>query len=711
MRISGSSEARSRSSWSGNSLGIDTPDLNVEGKFVLYHSTNGAPSLSATLAIGSNGSLELADSGLWWKAQYERLLRFGFRRRIDLIIAAHVGVFAAIYPLAFLVRFDLRVPPDVWRSAIVCLPLVVGIKMAAFMAFHSHRGWWRYATFADLIKLAQAATLGSATLLVLSRCSLTGSAIPRSVILIDWAATFIVIGGIRAGARLVREDICQLIATKQPRRSLVVGTGDASVALIRELHDLPRLGFKVIGILDSDRSLRGTYLAGLKVVGSPDQLQRLASQYRIETLLIPTPAVSPREVRSLVTACNEIGVKVQVVPGIDDLVSGAVTPRPRDVNIEDLLHRDPVHLDGEAVGRFLRGRAILITGAAGSIGSELCRQVLAFQPGRLILLDHCENGLFHLKRELDPLAPDAEVIPLIASITDASRLRSAFGEFRPDVILHAAAHKHVPLMEANPGEAIKNNVFGTRTLVDEAIRSCVEAFVMISTDKAVRPTSVMGACKRLAEMYVQAQTQQCSSRLVTVRFGNVLGSNGSVVPLFQEQIRRGGPVTVTHPEMTRYFMLIPEAAQLVLEAGTLGRGGEIFVLDMGEPVRIMDLAADLIRLSGLHEDEDIEITCTGLRPGEKLHEELYDPREKALPTPHPKIFLARHHPCELEPLRAQLAELAQGLDRSADEVVAALQRLVPEYRPARPQSSGPWAQPTELSDAHQPAGDVAILGS
>jgi FlaA1/EpsC-like NDP-sugar epimerase len=651
---------------------------------VLYHLTNGAPpSLSTTLAIGSNGSLQLADSGLWWKAQYARLLRFGFRRRIVLIIAAHVVAFAAIYPLALLVRFDLHVPPGVWRSAIACLPLVVGIKMAAFIALHSHRGWWRYATFADSIKLAQAATLGSVTLLFLSRFSLTGSAIPRSVILIDWAATFIVIGGIRAGARLIRQDICQLIATKQPRRSLVVGTGDASVALVRELHDLPRLGFKVIGILDSDRSLRGSYLAGLKVVGSPDQLQRIASQYRIETVLIPTPAVSPREVRSLVSACNRIGVKVQIVPGFDALLSGAVTLRPRDVDIHDLLYRDPVHLDGEAVGNFLRGRVILITGAAGSIGSELCRQVLAYQPGRLILLDHCENGLFHLKRELDSLASNAEVIPLIASITDAARLRSAFGEYRPDVILHAAAHKHVPLMESNPGEAIKNNVFGTRTLVDEAVRSGVGAFVMISTDKAVRPTSVMGACKRIAEMYVQSLTQRCSTRLVTVRFGNVLGSNGSVIPLFQEQIRRGEPVTVTHPEMTRYFMTIPEAAQLVLQAGTLGRGGEIFVLDMGEPVKILDLANDLIRLSGQSEDE-VEIVFTGLRPGEKLFEELYDAKEMQLRTPHPKIFRAQHHPCDPTRLIAQLEGLAAVVNSPAENVIDALKGIVPEYRGRQP---------------------------
>ena len=663
---------------------------------MLYHLTSGAPpSLSTTLAMGNDGCFQHAEGGIRWKEWSGWLLHLGFRSRVVLIIAAHVFAFAAIYLLAFLVRFDLYVPPAIWRSAIACLPLVVGTKLAAFVALHTHRGWWRYATFADLIMLSQAASLGTASLLVLSRFSFSGSAIPRSILVIDWAATVLVLGGIRSGVRFIREYVYRLIVTKQCRRSLVVGTSDAAVALVRELHDLPRLGFKVIGILDFDSSLRGMYVAGLKVLGSAEALPRIASRHHIDTLLVPTPAVSPREIRTLVTASHAIGLKVQVVPGIDGLVSGAVTLRPRDVSIQDLLHRDPVHLDGEAVGHFLRDRSVVITGAAGSIGSELCRQVLAFRPGRLVLLDHCENGLFHLKRELDQVAMAAEVIPLIASITDASRLRYAFAEFKPEVILHAAAHKHVPMMEANPGEAIKNNVFGTRTLVDEAVRSRVEAFVMISTDKAVRPTSVMGACKRLAEMYVQAQAGQCSSRMVTVRFGNVLGSNGSVVPIFQEQIRCGEPITVTHPEMTRYFMTIPEAAQLVLQSGAIGEGGEIFVLDMGEPVKIVDLAHDMIRLSGQPQN-DVDIVFTGLRPGEKLFEELYDPREKRLRTPHPKIFRAQSQTCDVERLIAHLEGLARVVNSSAEDVIATLKAILPAYGQHRPAEEPSPVKPARI---------------
>jgi FlaA1/EpsC-like NDP-sugar epimerase len=472
-----------------------------------------------------------------------------------------------------------------------------------------------------------------------------------------------------------------MLATRSAERVVLVGSSERDLALVRAIQSQPHLGLRVVGLLDRDRALHGRVVGGVRVLGSPEDAPRHALRHGARTVLVPSAVGPGREVRALVEACTPASLKVQVVPALDALLNGAVTVQPRDVDIHDLLAREPVRLDGESVGKFLRGRAVLVSGAAGSIGSELCRQLLAFRPERLVLLDHSENGLFHVERELSSRAGATRLVARVASVTDPKRLRATFDEHHPAVVFHAAAHKHVPMMEANPGEAVKNNVFGTRTLVDEAVRAGVEAFVMISTDKAVNPTSVMGACKRLAEMYVQAQSGLTHTRLVTVRFGNVLGSNGSVVPVFKEQIRRGGPVTVTHPEMTRYFMTIPEAAQLVLQAGALGRGGEIFVLDMGEAVKVIDLARDLIRLSGLTEGREIDIVFTGLRPGEKLFEELYDPKEPRLPTPHPKIFTARHRPCSLHALRDQFARLAGVVDRPHAEVIAALREAVPEYRP------------------------------
>jgi FlaA1/EpsC-like NDP-sugar epimerase len=356
--------------------------------------------------------------------------------------------------------------------------------------------------------------------------------------------------------------------------------------------------------------------------------------------------------------------------------------QPRELDIEDLLCRAPVWIDNRLIGEFLRDRVILVSGAAGSIGAEICRRVLAFRPETLILVDQWENGLFFLERELLLAADGAKVIPRVASITDAGRIRRILNDFQPAVVLHAAAHKHVPMMEANPGEAVKNNLLGTRTLVDEAVRAGVAAFVMTSTDKAVNPTSCMGACKLLAELYLQAfSVQTPDTRLVTVRFGNVLGSNGSVVPIFLEQIRHGGPVTVTHPDMTRFFMTIPQAAQLVLQGGALGRGGEVFVLDMGEPVRVLDLARDMIRLSGLTEGKDIEIVFSGPRPGEKLNEEPYGDTGESLPRPHPQIIQTRSRPCSLEWLRDELKRLSLVVDGCDEEIISALKRLVPEYQP------------------------------
>lgn len=686
---------------------------------------NTAPVFFSTLDV-SNASLDShrASPSSWimsrlrfwlsWKVWLAGpLIRALLRWRTPVVILAHILVFVGVYRLAYFVRFDGAVPREVFATTNSTVFWVVAVKLGVFLLFKVHRGWWRYATFADLVSLAESTTVAAITLAVIDQLQPSGPLIPRSVIFLDWAGTVLVVGLLRGGTRLLRERYYPMVTHRHTRPVLVVGANEASLALIRQFQNRPDLGYRVVGILDENWEMRGRILAGVPVLGSTSNLNRIASRYATRTLLVPTPAVSPPEVRKLVTACKLAGLKLEIVPGIDALLSGRVMVQPRDVNIDDLLARNPVRLDDEAVGRFLRNRVVLVTGAAGSIGSELCRQILKFRPTRLVLLDHSENGLFHVEHELRVLSADVEIHLCVASITDAIRLRTVFDSYRPAVVLHAAAHKHVPMMEANPGEAIKNNVLGTKKLVDEAIRAGVEAFVMISTDKAVNPTSVMGACKRLAERYVQSRSGVSPTRLATVRFGNVLGSNGSVVPLFKEQIRRGGPVTVTHPDMTRYFMTIPEASQLVLQAGAQGNGGEIFVLDMGEPVKVVDLARDLIRLSGLDE-EDIEIAFSGLRPGEKLYEELYDTGEERTSTPHAKIFAAKHRPVDPARFLSQLEQLTHVVDEAPAQVIAALKKMIPEYDTALAEDETPprdFDRPSELPRTGLPGESHVLAGT
>ncbi|WP_406699002.1 nucleoside-diphosphate sugar epimerase/dehydratase [Singulisphaera sp. Ch08] len=598
-----------------------------------------------------------------------------------MLILFHILAFAGIYLLSYLIRFDGNIPPTAMTLAWKSVTLLVMLKLAVFLVMGSHRGWWQYASFADLIALFEATTFGMIAILVADMVYWTDFQVPRSIIVMDWAGTLLIVGGIRGSTRLFRERYYPMLSTQKTKRVLVVGASESGVALARAIQGQASLGMQVVGFIDADPKLYGRNLAGIKVVGRTEKVALLAARHKAGTVLVQTPTVSIPELRALVADCTSAGLKVQVVPGFHALLDGSLSVHPRDVDIHDLLCRDPVQLDGESIGRLIRGRVVLVTGAAGSIGSEICRQALAFRPERLVMLDHNENGLFFLERELASIAAesDTEIVIRVADIADAQRVRTQFETYRPALVFHAAAHKHVPMMEANPGEAVKNNVFGTRTVADEAVRAGVEAFVMISTDKAVNPTSVMGATKRLAEMYVQSLSSVSATRMVTVRFGNVLGSNGSVIPVFKQQIARGGPVTVTHPAMTRYFMTISEATQLVLQAATLGRGGEIFVLDMGEPVRVHDLARDLIRLSGLHEGRDIEIVFTGLRPGEKLYEELYEEAETRLATPHPKIFSAQHRPCSPDRLKAQFESLGRAAVGASEEVVALLKQLVPGY--------------------------------
>jgi FlaA1/EpsC-like NDP-sugar epimerase len=439
-----------------------------------------------------------------------------------------------------------------------------------------------------------------------------------------------------------KRDRAETVGTSERKPALLVGAGRAGLLAAREISGVGDVALEVKGFVDDDPAKQGSVIHGFPVLGTTEDLARLVKEMGIAQVVITIARISRRDILRIIDVCHKIPVKLRIIPGLYQIIQGKVqVSRIRNVQIEDLLGREPVELDEEQVGKFLAGRTVMVTGAGGSIGSELARQVARFRPAHLLLVERAEFALFEIDQELRRAFPELSIQPLVADVGEEPRMRSIFNVHRPHVVLHAAAHKHVPMMEANPAEAIKNNILGTRTLGELAGETGVEAFVLISTDKAVRPTSVMGASKRVAELVVQDLGRKHPTRYVGVRFGNVIGSAGSVVPIFREQIRRGGPVTVTHPDMRRYFMTIPEAAQLVLQAGAMGEGGEIFILDMGEPVRILDLAVAMITLTGLKPFEEMDIVFTGLRPGEKLYEELELFGEDIAKTRHPKIFIGK----------------------------------------------------------------------
>jgi FlaA1/EpsC-like NDP-sugar epimerase len=605
--------------------------------------------------------------------------------RLWLIVFSQLAIIVSSYYVSFVLRLDL--PLDhlsrglFWET----LPLVVLVKMALFQRFGLLRGWWRYVGMSDLFDITAAGFLSAAILYAIIVLLVKAPGYPRSIVPIDMLLTIVAVGGARFGVRAYTERARKYDGQKN---TLVVGAGHAGRSIVQQLRTHPDLPYHPIGFVDDDPTKLGIRINGLKVLGNTAVISRLVERYEVECILIAIPSAKGLVLEEIIDKCRACKVSFSILPPIEKMLNNnsgnhfGSLQQPRELRIEDLLSRDPVRLELDKIRGRLESKTLLITGAGGSIGSELARQVAAFAPRRVILLDRSENDLFKINMELAAKFPQLALTPVVGDILDVNRMREIFSQHHPSSVFHAAAYKHVPMMEKNCFQAITNNVFGTYNLALLAKEYDAEDFVMISSDKAVNPTNIMGVTKRIAELIVLG-LQHAQTRFTAVRFGNVLGSNGSVLPIFREQIANGGPVTVTHPEATRYFMTITEAVQLVLQASSMGKGGEIFVLDMGKPVRITDLATRMIRLSGLEPYRDIEIVFTGLRPGEKLFEELKLEDEGIKATPHEKIRVLQGQVLPFEQIRTWLEELSSLVDsRNVHGLVTKLVSIVPEYWPS-----------------------------
>ena len=628
-------------------------------------------------------------------------------------ILMDLATLSAAFWLAFLIRFEFSIPSFWLRLALIAWPVVLLVEYGALLCFNVPRYSWRYVSIREAAQIGLAMAVASAVLLM---PRVTGSFdflfLPLGVASANFILAIVGLVGIRGSRRVYAESRERKlrVGDRERKRVLLIGAGEAGVLVAREIARRPDLGLHAVGFLDDDRLKVGTHISGIPVLGTTAQLEEIAARKRIARVLITIANAQGSEIRRITMACQEARLDTRIIPGIYEIVGDRVNlSRIREVAIEDLLGREPVQLDEAQVSASIRNEVVMVTGAGGSIGSELCRQVCRFEPMRLVLVERFENALFEIHRELHKEFPGLEIEPCIADVTDAKRMEHVFSQHRPSTVFHAAAHKHVPMMEANPGEAVKNNIGGTRLVANLSDRFGVARFVLVSTDKAVNPTSVMGATKRVAEIYTQALGQRSKTRFVTVRFGNVLGSNGSVIPIFKEQIARGGPITVTHPDMKRYFMTIPEASQLVLQAGAMGGGSEIFILDMGEPVKIIELARDLIRLSGLRPDEDIAIEVSGVRPGEKLFEELSTSTEYADKTKHPKIFIGRIAPISWVDASRGVDDLVSCVESEPETIRTSLHALVPEYSGAgKPDVQTRESKPRRVDDT---SGSRLVVGA
>lgn len=605
----------------------------------------------------------------------------GVARRLLKLLFYSALVGLSIF-IATLLHFDGKVPHSFMALFIRLIPWLLVIRLFGNMAFRLHESLWRYTSVLDLRNIIGSVISSSIVFAVLVYYGFGISKFPASIIIIDSIILVGLLGGIRLGRRL----LYKYEPAKSGKRVLIVGAGDAGEMIVRDMENNSFYGYSPVGFIDDDPTKQKMAIHGVRVLGTHKDFGKVILQVEPDEILIAIPSAAPQEIRQVISQLEQYKIPIKTLPNLNDILDGKVSVNQiRNLSMEDLLVRTPLRMEGASFQQYLKGKRVLVTGAGGSIGSELCRQILDCGPSSLVLFDQHENSIFHLKNELTERS-HLPVSGLVGNITEKMRVNEVFSVFRPEIVFHAAAHKHVPVMEENPFEAVKNNILGTWRVLSTSIECGVENFVLISTDKAVSPTNFMGATKRIAEIMIQSMNGSGNTRLVGVRFGNVLGSQGSAVPIFMDQIRRGGPVTITHPDMYRYFMLIPEAVQLVLQASSMGRGGELFVLEMGEQLRVLDVAKNLIRLSGFVPEKEIEIHYVGLRPGEKMREELFDPRfEDKLGTENSHVhqLISRKIPMR-DVVQGWLAEMEEFLgrpERSIEDLVIRIQNLVPTFQP------------------------------
>ena len=634
-------------------------------------------------------------------------MKFGLIQTNRMVVFfVDVLLLSAAFYAAHLIRFDMDISPERMRLFAQTLPFVLIIHLFFFGYFDLYRGMWRYTSTSDLFNVMKAMTLAGLTVIVaILMIGDRFEGYSRSVFVIHWMLGMFLISGFRVGVRFYFEaendgkswsELFRMLSSGQirPKRNgeakrsknlLIIGAGDAAEKMYREIRGNCHLNYRVVGFVDDNPVKIDKKIHGIPVFGPIEEIRRIVRQIRADELLIAIPSAKGGQMRRIVELCKKTGLTFKTVPNLGELIDGRMSVNAiREVDYRDLLGREEVRLDQEKIGAYLKDQCVLVTGAGGSIGSELCRQICRYRPKTLVLFEWGETPLYHIEMDLlKRFGNEIRIVPVLGNIQNMEQVTAVFDVWRPDTVFHAAAYKHVPLLEVQPWNPVKNNIFGTRNLVKAAREYRVKRFVFVSTDKAVRPTNVMGASKRIAEMIIQNQNMGPSGerpRFVSVRFGNVVGSSGSVIPLFKKQIEQGGPVTVTHPEVTRYFMLIPEACQLILQAGAMGHGGEIFILEMGKPVRIADMAKDLIRMSGFEPEKDIPIAYTGLRLGEKLYEELITEGEGIVPTNHEKIMVLKACPCNMNVLMPRIGELEEASEKQDAAAIRTIFRdIVPDY--------------------------------